>query len=263
MTLDAVFTDLDGTLLEPDGALRPEARRAVRDLAASGVAVFLVTSKTTAEIELVLAAVGVACHAGFENGAGIRHADGTVELSPAALPVATLRAVCGDLRRRTGVSLRTLEELDDAELARATGLSGRALTAARRRTATLPMLVASGDDGALLAALPSDPRVRLLRGNRFLHLQGRHDKADVVPRLLALGGLDRSEAVACGDAPNDAGLLASVRTPVIVPGADGPHPELVRLFPGAIVAPHPHGRGWAAALSALVAPGRQGVGAHG
>lgn len=263
MSLLVVLTDLDGTLLEPDGSLRPEARRALAELVRAGIAVCPVTSKTVAEIELILAVLGIVCAAGYENGAGIRLPDGTVEPTPDAVPVATLREVLDRLRRRVGAPVRSLDELDDAELSSLTGLSGPALAAARRRRATLPLVVDAAHDDDLRAALPADPPIRLVRGNRFLHMQGRHDKADLVPRLLELTGRTSDEAAACGDAPNDAGLLAAVATRIIIPSEAGPHPELLRRFPDALVAPHPHGRGWAAAVSALVGGTGQGVGTDG
>lgn len=263
MRLGAVLTDLDGTLLEPDGSLLPEARRTLADLARAGIAVCPVTSKTVAEIELILLELGIACHAGFENGAGIRRADGAVEPSPHAVPIATLRAVHVAVRDRTGAPVLSFEELDESELASLTGLSGAALAAARQRRATLPLVVDRRHDDALRAALPADPPVRLVRGNRFLHLQGRHDKADLVPRLLRLTGRASDEAAACGDAPNDAGLLAAVGTRIIIPSEAGPHPELLRGFPDALVPAFPHGRGWAAAVSALVGGAGQGVGTDG
>jgi mannosyl-3-phosphoglycerate phosphatase len=99
----------------------------------------------------------------------------------------------------------------------------------------------------------------LVRGNRFLHLHGRHDKADVVPALLARVAPGGGTIVGCGDAPNDLGLLRRCDIAVIVPGTHGPHPELSRRLPRALVAPHPHGRGWAAALEQLLTDQNSGT----
>ena len=46
MKVRAIFTDLDGTLLEPDGSLRAEAFAEIQRLNAGGIPVCLVTSKT-------------------------------------------------------------------------------------------------------------------------------------------------------------------------------------------------------------------------
>lgn len=257
MRVGIVLTDLDGTLLEPDGTVHADVLAVLGRLRSLDVAVCPVTSKTPAEIASLLSRLGLSVPAGFENGAGVRTAEGDHELAPDAVPVRVLRGVLAELRGRSGVRVRSIEELADVELAAVTELSGAALQQARERVATLPLLAPTDSDELLRAALPREPRLRLVRGNRFLHLQGLHDKADVAPRLVVLAGSPPGAVVACGDAPNDAELLACGEVAVIVPSVYGPHPELVRRFPDAVVAPFPNGRGWAAAVGSLVAGGRR------
>jgi mannosyl-3-phosphoglycerate phosphatase len=252
-----VFTDLDGTLLEPDGTVSEAALAALGELRGARVPVCAVTSKTVAELDALAAVLGLDAPAGFENGAGVWWPDGRAELGPSAIPMDELAEIAATLGQRTGTPLRTLFELHDVELTAMTGLCGAALAAARERRATLPLIVDAVHDEALRSGLPTTPRLRLVRGNRFLHLQGAHDKADVVPRLRELAARGPGVAVACGDAPNDADLLAAADIRVIVPGSKGPHPELLRLFPDAIVAPLPHGPGWAAALRGVLADARR------
>ena len=251
MRIAVVLTDLDGTLLEPDGSTTAEAAAALAWLSSADVPVVAVTSKTPAELAELTRALPLSAYAGFENGAGVTLPGGIVQLAPAAVPAADLAAVARALAAATGAPLRALPDLDDGELAACTGLSGSALAAARERRATLPLFVDPHWDDALRAALPAAPALRLVRGNRFLHLQGNHDKADVTGRLLELVGRGAGVVVALGDAPNDAGLLAAADVAVIVPSSKGPHPELRRRFPAALVAPLPHGRGWARAVRAL------------
>ncbi|MBP7797492.1 MAG: HAD-IIB family hydrolase [Thermoanaerobaculaceae bacterium] len=250
MRVRAILTDLDGTLLEPDGRLDVEARVALDTLAAAGVSVVPVTSKTAAEVGWLLAQLGLFGPAGFENGAGVLGRDGLARLSHAAVPIAVLRRVADQLRAATGAPVRTFEELGDTELTAITGLAGPKLGRARCRQATLPLAVDSRWDEALRAAAP--PEVALVRGNRFLHLQGRHAKADVVPALLAAVP-GAGTVVACGDAPNDVELLSTADVAVIIPSAHGVHAGLGAALPGARVAPAPHGRGWALAVLALLA----------
>ena len=252
MTVRVVLTDLDGTVLEPDGTMCLQARRAIADLAAAGVPVCPVTSKTVSELSAIMGRLGVAWWAGFENGAGVTCAGQGTELVPSAVPFAKLREVFAAVRRRTGAPARSLPEIGNDELTILTGLRGDELADARTRLATLPLVVEREWDAPLEAALPAEPRLRLLRGNRFLHLQGAHSKADVVPHLLALAAPGPGLVVACGDAPNDAELLASADVAVIVPGEAGPHPILRQRFPEALVAPLPHGRGWAATIRELL-----------
>jgi mannosyl-3-phosphoglycerate phosphatase len=243
-----VLTDLDGTLLEPDGRACGEVVQALAVLAQYRVPVLPVTSKTAVEVRRILCGLALSGPAGFENGAGVVTVEGEIMLRPEAVRAETLREVASALRRQTGCGLRTIEEMDDAELSALTGLVGEELGLARRRQATLPLLVGQEWDAALREAAPGE--VLLVRGNRFLHLQGRHAKADVVPELLAAAP-DGGVVVGCGDSPNDLELLQSVEQAVIVPSESGPHPLLRAAFPDALVAPAPHGRGWALAVLSL------------
>jgi len=252
MKVRAIFTDLDGTLLEPDGSLRWEAAAEIKRLTAAAIPVFLVTSKTVAEVVRLLARLELATPAGFENGAGIVDTGGSKVFDPSALPVTELRRAAARLRAQCGAPLRTMEELDDSELSGLTGLPTSELAAARDRRATLPLVVRPEWDFFLRMALPSLPRMRLVRGNRFLHLQGNHDKTSVVKLLLSRFPTSEGVVVSCGDSPNDLELLAGAHFAVIVPSTDGPSPELVQQIPDARVAPHPHGRGWAMAVREIV-----------
>jgi mannosyl-3-phosphoglycerate phosphatase len=252
MKVRAVFTDLDGTLLEPDGSLRAEAMAEIERLTAGGIPVCLVTSKTATEVVRLLARLQLETPAGFENGAGVVLANGSMVLDPAALSMTDLRRAAASLRARCEAPIKTLDELDDEELRSFTGLPGTALGAVRDRHATLPMVVAPQWDGPLREALPTRPRMRLLRGNRFLHLQGDHDKTSVMQLMLSRLPPREGVIVSCGDSPNDLELLVGTEIAVIVPSDAGPSPELVREVPGALVAPQPHGRGWAMAVREIV-----------
>jgi mannosyl-3-phosphoglycerate phosphatase len=252
MKIRAIFTDLDGTLLEPDGSLCDEAWAAIESLSTRGVSVCLVTSKTPAEVVALLGHLRLATPAGFENGAGVVLADGSMMIDTAAVPMADLRREATWLRARCGAPFRTLDELDDDEVRSITGVRRSALDAMRDRRATLPLSVASKWDAHLRASLSARPKMRLLRGNRFLHLQGDHDKTGVIRMLLSRLPPRDGVVVSFGDSPNDLELLAGAEIAVIVPSVAGPSPELVRRVPGAHVAPRPHGRGWAMAVREIV-----------
>ena len=65
MKLRVVFSDLDGTMLEPDGSVREEVLAQVARLVRLGVPVCPVTSKTAAELRLLVARLGLAGPSGF------------------------------------------------------------------------------------------------------------------------------------------------------------------------------------------------------
>jgi mannosyl-3-phosphoglycerate phosphatase len=249
MRLRAVLTDLDGTLLEPDGSLSTEARAALDALHAAGVPVVPITSKTRVELLGVMRELG-ASHGVFENGAGIVSPSGVL-VAPGAIAVARLRASLDELVRR-GAPVTPLDGMDDAEISRATGLDPARASAARAREYDTPFLAPGIEEAELRRLVAAvDPGLRLVAGGRFWHLLGRHDKKEAAARVvedLPPGGV----TVGLGDAPND-DFLEATDVAVIVPRDGGPDAELVRRLPGARIAPRPRGSGWAAAMMELLA----------
>jgi mannosyl-3-phosphoglycerate phosphatase len=256
MSISAVFTDLDGTLLELDGLICQEAQLVLRRLIGLGIPVCALTSKTVAELVPLLRELGLDSPSVFENGAGVLFPGGFTQLFDRAVPAWVLNQIAADLRTRTGAPLRTMDELTDQELSQTTRLPASQLTAVRQRLATAPLLVDEAWDEALASALPSDRDLLLIRGNRFLHLQGNHDKGTALKRLATMITRPPGPMVVCGDSPNDLSMLAAAEVRVVIPSKQGPHASLVGRFPDAVIAPYPHGRGWAAAIAALLDGGR-------
>jgi len=250
MKISVLFTDLDGTLLEPDGRLGPRTAATVARLRALGVPIVPMTSKTESELRAWLQVLGAGGVGVFENGAGFVTPRG-VEILPTAVPVALLRQVLATVALRRGLELVPLDDLPAERLAAMTGLAGDAADRARARVWDLPFLAPGGREDVLAEEIGGFPGVQLIRGGAFWHLSGRHDKADAVPRVRELFARPGS-TVGLGDAPNDARFLAAVDVPVIVPGAAGPHEGLVAGLPRARLAPAQGGGGWAAAVDALL-----------
>jgi len=250
LEVSIVFTDLDRTLLEPDGRLDQEAAGAVARLRALRVPVVPLTSKTELELRewlYLLDAGGVGV---FENGAGLL-TPGGVEMPPGAVPLARLAEIFEALRQLIGPDLVPLGDLTDEELTQRTGLSGESLRQARARAWDFPFLAPDEAGTAVTTAVGDIPGVRLLKGGSFWHLCGRHDKGDSVPLVAALFARP-GRTVGLGDAPNDAGFLGLVDVPVLIPGPVGVEARLGGAFPKARIAPRPYGRGWAAAVHAIL-----------
>jgi mannosyl-3-phosphoglycerate phosphatase len=251
MRISVILTDLDGTLLSQEGQLVPSARQVLRVLRAMKVPVVPLTSKTEPELRGWLGEIDGGGVGAFENGAGLVTPLG-VEVFPGAVPVSELREVLDEIRHRLSLPVSALDELPDATLTAITGLEAGALARARDRSFDLPLLASVEAAKGLREALNGYPRVRLTAGGSFWHLHGCHDKADAARRVLALvppGG----RSVGLGDAANDAGFLAIVDVPVLLPSPVGLDPRLREAFPGARVAPCPGGEGWSQAVEALLA----------
>ena len=244
-----IFTDLDGTLLEEDGSLSPDASAALGALRVRGVRVVPLTSKTRLELARWLEELGGEGWGAFENGAGLI-TPGGVEVLPGALPVDRLRGILRDVREETCLAIRSVEEMPDEELAERTSLPLTKIPLVRAREFDLPFCAPDGAEEAISRALANRPGARLTKGDRFLHLIGRHDKADAVRRLVEL--LRPSRTIGLGDAPNDATFLSIVDHPVLVPRKAGVDGALRAALPDAAVASAPAGKGWSAAVRALV-----------
>jgi mannosyl-3-phosphoglycerate phosphatase len=250
-----IFTDLDGTLLEEDGALSTEAKAALNALKTRGVGVVPLTSKTRLELCRWLEELGGERWGAFENGAGLMTPAG-VEVLPGALPVDRLRGILRDVRDETRLAIRSVDEMPDEELAERTGLPLSGIPLVRAREFDLPFWAPEGAEEAISRALQRRPEARLTRGDRFFHLMGLHDKADAARRLVDL--LRPSRTIGLGDAPNDAAFLKIVDHPVLVPKKGGVDEDLRAALPDADIAPAPAGAGWSAAVRALVVDERSG-----
>ena len=251
MRLAAVLTDLDGTLLDRGGILGPEARVAIDDLRRRGVPVVPLTSKTEVELREILAELDLGTIGAFENGAGIVGPAGVV-VSERALGIDTLQSHLDELSAVTGQPLKPISALSPVELRQVTGLPETRIPAMLARRFGLPFLAPEGVNDELVRASTRVPGVRLTRGGLFWHLSGNHGKEDALGLLLRMG-LVAHPLAGFGDAPNDAGFLGGCEVAVLVPGPSGAvDPALAAAVPAGRSAPFPAGRGWAAAVRALL-----------
>lgn len=247
MTSATVFTDLDGTLLDPGGVLGDAARMALGCLATAGVPVIPLTSKTCDELTAFLADAIPGGAGAVENGAALLLAGGEVVPLPEARDAAELEAALEAIAREAGVAATPLSGLDDEDVRRRTGLAADRIAAARARRWSVPFVA----DEAALPALEGSARRRglaLTRGGTFFHLSGRHDKSGALAALSARRALSRPW-IGLGDAPNDAAFLAACDVAVAMPPADGSASPLEALVFGVRRSLRSGGVGWAEAVA--------------
>lgn len=261
MISQAVFTDLDGTLLNHHDYSYADALPAIEHLREQGIPLILVSSKTRAEMAELCRSLAINDPYVCENG------------SVNVLPKAWVA--------NYGVDVQGLEEKEDCYLAykgadRAkilsilesvkasynfvgfddmtvndvidcTGLSRAAAEKALQRDATEPLLWR--DSGAALdefAQFLGANGLRLLKGGRFYHVMADCDKGDSVRYLLNIyqsyfGAKVRS--IALGDSQNDLKMLLAVDQAVVMPHPDGSYLSDDALT-GEIRAPFPGAKGW-------------------
>ncbi|MCB1734181.1 MAG: HAD-IIB family hydrolase [Gammaproteobacteria bacterium] len=250
-----VFTDLDGTLLDHHDYQAAPALPMLTRLQADGIAVVPATSKTRAELELLLARLPLSGAAIVENGASVHlPADWPGhELFESAIDYATVLTVLEGLKPR--FRFRGFHDLGVEGIARETGLSLAQATLAARRQASEPVLWQDTDSAlAEFSAALVPAGLRVIRGGRFVHVLGAQaDKAHSVERMLA--GLHRrgwrGRSLALGDAPNDHAMLSRADVAVVVRNPHSPHmPDLgnKRIYQTQETGP----AGWAEAIGHLI-----------
>lgn len=243
----AVFTSVDGTLLDARTFDAGECREAVRRLIAAHVPVIPVSVMTLDEVMPIAAELGLRHAMVIEAGGAIARWTGEAwEVEACGPPAETLLDVVLDIEQRSGANLLVYSAMPDREAARLSGRSGEMLQASTHRCFSEPFVVESGDlESVKRAAASIGFSVR--SGRRFLHLCRSCDEGEAFTRLR--DELQCDVAIAVGGAAVDAEFLSRADIAIIVPGPDGePDAELIANVPHARIAPAPGPAGWAAAV---------------
>lgn len=263
-----VFTDLDATLLDHESYDWRPATPALDRLRKRSAPVVLCSSKTAAEIAPLWREIGTDAPFIVENGGGVFLPPGYQVPDEGAAPsdprdgfqVITLGAPYAELRRCLEdaghpLGARGFGDMTAEQVADATGLSPDEARRARRREFTEPFLLDDLSRLAELEAAAGQSGLKITRGGRFFHLQGRHqDKGRAVERVTDLISRRRGDAartIGLGDSPNDRGMLEAVDVAVIVPHPERGPLELDRQE-GVVHAPAPGPAGWNAAVLSLL-----------
>lgn len=248
----AIFTDLDGTLLDHESYDAAPARPLLDRLSGAGVPVVIASSKTAAEIAPIRRALGLdRWPAIFENGAGVLGPGDAAPRTRAARAriLAALERIPQDLRAR----FRGFAEMSAADVAASTGLAPEDAARARERTHTEPGLWRGTDAerAAFLDALSAEG-VSGREGGRFLTLSLGGTKADRMAEIA--GRLGAATTVALGDAPNDIEMLEAADHGIVVANPHrAPLPELEGERQGRITRTAKAGpAGWAEGVEALL-----------
>ncbi|RTR00516.1 HAD-IIB family hydrolase [Halomonas nitroreducens] len=234
-----LFTDLDGSLLDHQSYDWSPAAPWLEHLAAFGVPVIPVSSKTRSELLPLRRTLGLTaspfvaengavvglppawCHARLERTPG---PDGLV-IRTLGVDIGFIRQRLSVWRERLGVRFTAMSEMALDALVAFTGLDEHEAGQARKREGSEP-LVWEDTDASLAAfreGLAGDG-LRLVRGGHFWHVTGEVDKGSaltwLVDRLEALRGV-RSLTLALGDGPSDIAMLEAVDQAVVIRGCHG------------------------------------------
>ncbi|NEQ30240.1 MAG: HAD-IIB family hydrolase [Leptolyngbya sp. SIO4C5] len=271
-----IFTDLDGTLLESETYSYAAACPLLEQLKTEAIPVIPVTSKTRIEVETLIQQLSLQTPFITENGSGVFiPADyGAFELPPEAEPAGSyhlLQLGCAYVMARAGLKavaqsigrpLKGFGDLSIEQIQQLTGLSAQDAKEAKAREFTEPFLTPKNVATADLEAAAAEMGFQVVVGDRFSHLIGSEaGKGVAVLKLKALYQAAMPHrpitTLGLGNSPNDIDLLANVDIAVVIPGADGPHPQLRDR--GWQIAPQPGATGWAIAVAELYKTWQQQV----
>ncbi len=260
-----IFTDLDGTLLNGETYAYQAALPTLAKLAERGIPVVPVTSKTRQEVVQLRQQLRLGGPFIVENGSAIY-----LPLDQTRLPLppgedvdgyrvvplgcnyvtarAGLKAIAQDLSR----PLKGFGDWSIDQVVQLTGLSPEAAKQAKAREFSEPFMTPKNVPVDQLRETVEAMGFRVVRGDRFSHLIGAEaDKGRAVAQLVGLYGGDNLVTLGLGNSPNDLGILETVDYPLVLPGPDGPHPQLAqRGWPIAAALPP---EGWALAVEAALA----------
>ena len=218
-----LLCDIDGTLVRHDKSLPAENIAAIRDLAARGVPVSLISARPPAGIMPIAAQLGLPGPFGAFNGGTIFTADGT-ELCAAQVPPALAEQLLA-LYRAAAVTIwlfatnRWLSsDLANSHTPReviSSGLQPQALDGAHGCLNDCDKIVAVCDDRAAMDALELRARAAVGEAATLGRSQDYYldctalaaNKGDGVTRLAALYGVPLSEVAVIGDQANDVAMF--------------------------------------------------------
>ena len=237
----AIYTDLDGTLLDHRDYSHTAADGWLRRLEGRGIPVIFTTSKTRAELLLLRRELHNRHPFIAENGAAVFIPEDDALDPP---PDASLRdgywvktfvpgrshwlALLERARERFDGLFRTFHDMSPDELAACTGLSPAqaALAAAREYGEPVQWLGGASRRDAFVTELER-LGARVLRGGRFLHVSGACDKGRAMLWLnRRLAAASPPTTIALGDSQNDVAMLEAADHAVLVRSPAHPFPEI-------------------------------------
>lgn len=260
-----IFTDLDGTLLDRDTYGWDAAEPAVRLLRDRGVPWVLVTSKTRAEVEHWRRVIGNEHPFAVENGGAVFVPIGYFGDIPGATgqngnnaiargePYDKLIAVLERASLASQCRVRGFHDMTTEEVGVACQLPVEQAVLAKQREYDEPFEIIDPERAEDLQAAIAAQGMKSVRGGRFQHVSGQHDKGCAVRLLTSLfrrRADGRVTTIGLGDGLNDIPLLEAVDVPIVVRSADVD--EILRQVPHALVADQKGPQGWSDAVMEIV-----------
>lgn len=266
-----VFTDLDGTLLDPVNYDWRPAGSTLAYLRERGISLIPCSSKTRAEIEPLRRKMHHTDPYIAENGAILvlpwnflgRHPAPQLKARDLVIQLGRsypdTRRALARLSQFVKISVRGFHQMTADEVAHATGLTKAQARRARLREASEPFqfVRASASQIREFRRAARSRGFHVAEGARFWHLTIGADKGQTMGILLQLAQIIagvRPRTIAAGDSSIDLSMLKQADISILMPGREGLFdPSLVRALPHALRAQTSGPEGWADAVRRAVA----------
>jgi mannosyl-3-phosphoglycerate phosphatase len=225
-----IFTDLDGTFLNPYNYRYDASLTALRKLQSLRIPLIFCSSKTRNEIEPLWRELDLRDPFIVENGGAVyfqpdyfpfpvensKMRDNFLLLELGE-PVDVVRHALREAEQNFHVRIRSFGEMTNKEISQLTGLPKESAKAASEREYDEPFVVYQINYGRLFTALRTKG-FRITQGDRFFHLSRGSDKGKGTRRVLELYRRVNPSvrSVGLGDAANDLLMLREVNKPILV-----------------------------------------------
>ncbi|MEW8028517.1 MAG: HAD-IIB family hydrolase [Candidatus Thiodiazotropha sp.] len=248
-----VFTDLDGTLLDHHSRDHRDALPALKRLKERHIPVIPVSSKTYAELALLMQRLDFEGPMIGENGAVIVYPGEPPQIAPPGY--LQIRDFLVDSRTNPSYDTLGFGDMTVDEVMACTGLEQEMAQLAMRRLGSEVFFWQGSEAG--LSQFRQDVKragLRLLQGDRFHYLLGDTDRGKAVgyvTRHLKRNGYALTKTVGLGDSDGDREMLLAVDIPIIVRRHDGTHIVLEQR-PDVTITDLPGPSGWNQAIQNLL-----------
>lgn len=225
----AVFSDIDGTLIDSHYSLNG-SQEFVGKLLSLGVHVVLCSSKTRVEVEFYRSKLGITEPFISENGAAIfipkNYFKSTVPFSKQdrqyfivelGIPYTLIRQKLALIKQKSGLSINGFGDMTVEEVAKDTGLSLKLAGLAKQREYSEPFRYQGFDEKKLLGYFEKEG-LNCIKGKKYYHLSGQHDKGKAVLLLkdLYVKEFGELESYGVGNDVNDLPMLDVVDNPYFI-----------------------------------------------
>jgi len=204
-----IFTDLDATLLDHTSYGWEEATPALDLCKRLHIPVVMVSSKTSAEMEILRYSLNLSAPFISENGGGVFFPKvapygvppGSVSVEniwklTLGIPYEALVKSLQDIKEELGWHIRGFSEMTLEEISHLTGLDLLNARLAANREYDEPFIILEQeeiDDSALLDAAEKRG-LQISKGGRFYHIHGANDKGKAIEKVISWYGKSQNSA---------------------------------------------------------------------